>query len=311
MTFTNIQAASVVLMATRNGAAHVVEQVRSVLLQDVSSLQVVLGDDNSTDDTVGVLTAAVVDARLHVIRYPHSSGGAGQSFLRLIRDTDLSAADFVAFSDQDDIWNRDKLERAIAVLDAQGADGYSSAVTAFWPDGRETVLGQNPNPTDLDFLFEGAGQGCTFVLRGDFARKVQRFVCNHRNLLDGVHYHDWLIYAVSRALKKRWVFDPMPSMRYRQHDGNDTGARSALAGVRKRLALIRGGWYGNQVRQMIAIVSTLDATGTAISGDFRALWNHRRNWVRRLSLAALLFRRGRRRFSDRSVLAVSALLGWL
>ncbi|KLD63203.1 glycosyltransferase [Dyella japonica] len=303
--------ASVVLMATYNGGAHVAEQVNSVLSQQCAQLTLIVGDDNSADHTLEVLRHLDGKDRLRVVQYREPSGGAGQSFLRLMRDAELADADFVAFCDQDDVWAGDKISRAAAMLDSQCADGYSSAVTAFWPDGREQVLSQNSNQTDLDFLFEGAGQGCTFVLRGEFARQVQRYVREHQELLGAIHYHDWLVYAVSRALGKRWAFDPEPSMRYRQHDGNDTGARGAFAGVRKRIGLISDGWYANQVRQVIAAISVLDTTGALIPSDFLSIWKRQRDLKRRVHLARVLFMRGRRRSSDRAVLAVAALLGWL
>jgi len=311
MTFENNRPTCIVLMATYNGGLHVAEQVESVLSQEVAPREVVVGDDNSTDNTVEVISAVKAASDLRIIRYTQPSGGAGQNFLRLLADTEVAASDFVAFCDQDDVWNRGKLSQAITWLNREDADCYSSAVTAFWPDGREHVLRQSPRQTDLDFLFEGAGQGCTFVLRGGFARQVQQFVRENRRLLGNIHYHDWLIYAVSRALGKRWVFDQEPSMRYRQHGGNDTGARGALAGVRKRLGLISDGWYASQIQQMIVAVSALDSTGAVIPSDFLVAWNRERGLGRRVQLARMLVKRGRRRLSDRAVLAVSALLGWL
>lgn len=307
----NKSPAGVVLMATYNGRAHVIDQVNSVLSQHHVQLRLIVGDDNSADNTVELLKHLDAGDHVRIVQYPEPSGGAGQNFLRLIRDADIADVDFVAFCDQDDVWGPNKLSRAIAMLDSQCADGYSSSVTAFWPDGRELVLSQNSNQTDLDFLFEGAGQGCTFVLRGEFARQVQRFALEHRALLGAIHYHDWLVYAVSRTLGKRWAFDPEPSMRYRQHDGNDTGARGAFAGARKRIALISNGWYANQVRQLIAAVSALDATNVAIPPDFCTIWRRPQGLRRRAQLARVLFKRGRRRSSDRAVLAVAALLGWL
>lgn len=300
-----------VLLAARNGAQCLIEQVESILSQQHADLRLLIGDDCSDDGAVDALMSNQSDQRLKALGFDKPSGGAGASFLRLLSCADLSSFDFIAFSDQDDVWHADKLARGIAALEECCADGYSAAVTAFWADGREQLLGQNPNRTDLDFLFEGAGQGCTFVLRSEFARQVQQFVCSNRELLSAIHYHDWLVYAASRTLGKRWVFDPVPSMRYRQHGGNDTGARGALAGVRKRLGLIRDGWYASQVRQMIVAVSALDAMKAVIPADFLAIWNCQHGLTRRLQLAGILFKRGRRRFSDRAVLAVSALLGWL
>lgn len=297
-----------VMLAAYNGGPWIASQVDSILVQRKVQLRLLVGDDCSSDGAVDELKSADVE-RIEILRFSVPSGGAGQNFIRIFGGAALEPFEYVALSDQDDLWYPDKLARAICILQSRGADGYSSAVTAFWPDGREQVLCQNSALTDLDFLFEGAGQGCTFVLRGDFARQVQGILRSSPLNLSAVHYHDWLIYAISRALGKQWVFDPEPSMLYRQHTGNDTGARARLAGMKKRLGLIRNGWYANQVRQMIAVVSSLN--DRAIPSDFLAAWNCPEGARRRLWLARILLARSRRRASDRLALAVFSLLGWL
>jgi rhamnosyltransferase len=299
-----------VLLAVYNGKAWISAQMESILAQQGVGIRVLIGDDCSTDGGVERLLADIDDGRrIQATRFSSPSGGAGQSFLRLLCDADLSSIEFLSFSDQDDIWHADKLARAIAMLKSSNADGYSAAVTAFWPSDEEQLLVQSTKITDMDFFFEGAGQGCTFVLRADFARRVQKFVRDNRELLARIHYHDWFCYVCARAFDKGWYFDPEPSMRYRQHGGNDTGARSALAGLRKRLSLIRNGWYADQVRQMLMVAYALNPG--VIPGDFHVIWKQKAGFQRRIKLALILFRRGRRRPSDRLVLMVAALMGWL
>ena len=99
-------------------------------------------------------------------------------------------------------------------------------------------------PTASDFLFEGAGQGCTFVLTADLYERVRRFLLTGGEVTHGIHYHDWLVYALARSWGLHWCFDAQPSLRFRQHAGNDTGARGTLQGVARRLSRIRHGWYG-------------------------------------------------------------------
>lgn len=300
-----------VLLASHDGERWVFDQVDSILSQQGIDLHLLIGDDCSSDATVDIIEAIEANGRMQIIRFNRLSGGAGQSFFRLLREANLSDVGFVAFSDQDDLWHADKLSRAVKMLKVTGADVYSAAVTAFWPDGREQVLKQSPKQTDLDFLFEGAGQGCTFVLRGDFARQIQKFIREYQERLSFIHYHDWLVYAILRALGKRWVFDPQPCLNYRQHGANDTGARGALAGIQKRVSLIRSGWYADQIGQMIGAVSLLEGPRRIIPADFLSAWNRARGLQRRLLLARILFQRGRRRGVDRAVLAASALMGWL
>src|SRR5262249_29950555 len=103
-------------------------------------------------------------------------------------------------------------------------------------------------PTSCDFLFEGAGQGCTFVLTAALYEKVRSFLAANQPLTRSLHFHDWLIYALARSWGQPWYFDARPSMRYRQHAGNDTGARGTLDGIVRRLARIRDGWYRTQLR---------------------------------------------------------------
>lgn len=302
--------AVLVLLASFNGNQWLDAQVQSILRQKNVRIKLVVGDDLSNDTSIDRLrVTAIGDDRIQIIQFQERSGGAGQNFIRLLGVVDISEFDFVSFSDQDDVWDAEKIIRAVGLLNSSNSDGYSSAVTAFWPDGKEKMLKQSDKLSDIDFLFEGMGQGCTFVLGSDFARKIQDFIRTHRGLTLNIHYHDWLIYALSRVMRRRWVFDNQSMMRYRQHEGNDTGARNALAGIIKRIHLIRGGWYSAQVREIIAVASTLCAE--VIPDDFISVWIREDSVQRRLSLAWILLRRGRRRLLDRIVLALSSLLGWI
>ncbi|MFT4248556.1 MAG: glycosyltransferase [Pseudomonas sp.] len=298
-----------VLLASWNGGQWLQPQVESILAQQGVNIRLLIGDDCSKDGSAECVTTALNDDRIEVVTFSEPSGGAGQNFIRTLVGAELTDVDYVAFADQDDIWHADKMLRAVSALKISTACGYSSSVIAFWPDGKEKILEQNPVTTDLDFLFEGAGQGCTFVLAGPFARQVQQLLRNRAVDISNVHYHDWLIYAISRSLGKQWFFDAQPSMRYRQHDGNDTGARGALAGVKKRLGLIRNGWYAKQVQHMLFVSRALNPT--VIPADFLAAWERERGFKRRIKLGSILFKRGRRRSSDRLVLTLAAAMGWI
>jgi hypothetical protein len=161
-----------VLLAARNGANHLERQLRSILSQRDVCVEIHIGDDASTDETAAI-AESLADARIHVHRRPVATGSAAQNFLCLIRDADGSEFDYVSFSDQDDIWMPHKLRRAALEMSRTSADGYSSSVIALWPDGRESVYRQSASLRRADFLFEGAGQGCTFVLASRFFAMVQ------------------------------------------------------------------------------------------------------------------------------------------
>lgn len=298
-----------VVLAYFNGAVWVREQVQSILAQKDVDVRIVVFDDGSTLGLTAAEALAGMSADVEIRTRNIASGGAGQNFLRALTEIDTSQSDFVAFSDQDDVWDRAKLQIAVQRLCESGSAGYSSAVRASWPNGDVKVLGQISEVTDIDFLFEGAGQGCTFVLTRSFADQLKEIISDHARLISGAHYHDWFVYAVSRALAHHWVFDPAPSMMYRQHESNDTGARSSFSGMASRLAKIRNGWYSGQVRIVHQAVQSLDPG--VIPADFEQAFQRRDGLARRIALFRVVIKRGRRRRSDRLILGASALLGWI
>ncbi len=302
-----------VLLAARNGAQWIEEQVESILGQRGVEVALVVGDDASTDDTRVRLTKRWGgDTRVRMRAFETSSGSAGASFQRLMREVDATGFDAVALSDQDDCWLPDKLLAAVDILREQGASGYSAAVRAHWPDGRAAVLGQCPHMRRADFLFEGAGQGCTFVLERGFFQRAQGFLRGDAGRGATMHFHDWMVYVLSRAWNVRWVFDPVPRMDYRQHSGNDIGARGGLAGGSRRLWMIRDGWYAEQIAKASAVYVAAGGCDPLVLSLVREL-EHRaaRGIPASVRLALRLIQDGRRRRVDRAVLACAALARWI
>jgi rhamnosyltransferase len=106
------------------------------------------------------------------------------------------------------------------------------------------------------------------------------------------------------------VFDAKPSLLYRQHAGNDTGARTGVAGGRKRLGLIKSGWYSGQQRALAELLGAARPDDDVIT-RWRQLLEQRRGPVRTLRVAGFCLRGGRRRPFDQIVLVGAALIGWI
>lgn len=302
----------IVLLASYNGVQWIEEQIESILAQQGVDVDLVVGDDVSKDDTCARIAARWAhDPRVRVIVWPESSGSAGANFLRLIRCVDVSQADAIAFADQDDIWWPHKLANGAAALIAAHASGYSAAVQARWDDGRTALLQQSPNKRGADFLFEGAGQGCTFVLDRRFFERIQSFLNSPEGQSVEMHFHDWLVYLLSRAWDEPWVFDPCACMTYRQHASNEIGARSG-SGFLRRLSLIREGWYADQIAKACAAYVTAGGADTNVLHLITDLGQgHMRGRLASMRLALHLLRDGRRRVFDRAVLFVAALQRWI
>jgi rhamnosyltransferase len=301
-----------VLLACCNGERYIQQQLSSILNQRRVEVYIVAGDDASVDRTAEFLQAspALQDGRLKWVPAIEPSGSAGQNFFRLMRANAVDDFDFVAFADQDDVWLENKLERACAALTTSGCSGYSAAVTAEWPDGRRALLQQSSDITRDDFLFEGAGQGSTFVMTAALYTQIRVLLLEHQTLTAGLHYHDWTSYALCRTLAGRWYFDSAPAMFYRQHSDNDTGAKYGSAGARKRLLLIRSGWYGRQIAAVCRLCCAA-APQQATVARWDALLRSPRRWGRNMRIACGCLRGGRRRLMDNFVLTAAALCGYI
>jgi len=300
-----------VLLAARNGSTWIVEQIESILAQVGVDVTLLISDDSSTDDTRSkVIHYVDSDVRVRLTSPGIPTGSAAQNFLWLIRSTVLEGHTFVAFADQDDVWHTDKLSRGIDLMRHCAASGYSCSVNAFWSDGGEMTLGQSDRLTASDFLFEGAGQGCTYVLTAELYLRARAFFAKHESECARLHYHDWAIYALSRSWKLGWAFDRQVMLRYRQHPSNDTGARYSFGGVRRRLSLLGNGWYAEQLH-VIARICSLAAPDDPLIQEWCRILGEPVTFTRRYWIARFCLRGGRRRAADRAILVGAALLGWL
>lgn len=300
-----------VLLAAYNGEEWICEQIASILSQSRVFTSILISDDGSTDETRSLVKNTFEnDPRVTILPQSRPSGSAGQNFFSLIRNTSASNFDYVAFSDQDDVWFPNKLDRAIALLEQNDAVAGSSATLALWPNGSKRLVSLSHPQTRTDYLFEGAGQGCTFLLTRSFYNRVREFLTAHRSLTDRVHFHDWTTYALARSWGLRWIFDSRPSLLYRQHASNDTGARTSIRGVLSRLLLVRSGWYTTQ----LSLLTSICLEAAPNNPDVKTLHNLLSappSLSRKLSLIALCLNGGRRRRTDNLVLIGTCLLGWI
>ncbi|WP_447793407.1 glycosyltransferase [Pseudomonas farris] len=244
-----------VLLAAYNGMQWIEEQLASILDQSAVDVTVYISIDPSTDGTETWCAAyAAEHSEVLVLPAAGSFGGASRNFFRLIRDVDLEGYDFVAFSDQDDIWHSDKLERATQNLLSGRCDAYSSNVTAFWSNGKVQLLDKSQPQVAWDFLFEAAGPGCTYVFSKKLVVRLKTSILANWQQLQDVSLHDWYCYAYARSHGFQWYIDPLPTMHYRQHERNQVGANTGISPLIARYKTIHDGWWFSQVRLITCLV---------------------------------------------------------
>ena len=295
-----------VFLAAYNGMCYLPEQLDSILIQAGVVITVYLSVDASLDGTEAWLDGrALEDDRVAVLSHGRHFGSAARNFFRILHEVDFSEFDYVAFADQDDIWELDKLIRHADLIKQHHADGVSSNVAAFWPNGKEKLLVKSQPQKKLDYLFESAGPGCTFLMTPWLVNKVQEQLLDANSPARDVALHDWLTYAICRAHGKRWVIAEQPSVRYRQHGNNVVGANVGVKAAWARLLKIRLRWYRNEV-QKIAQVSQRISESNNI-GELVQLLKYN-NFFTRFKLLKFV-PQARRSGVDRMALALAIVVG--
>ena len=290
-------------MATHNGMSWLMDQVETVLSQSEVEVKLYVSDDVSSDGTFEFLNnLSKQDQRVFLL--PQKKiGSAGRNFYRLIEEVNLDDCEYVAFSDQDDIWESNKLIRHIKLAEQHQADGVSSNVLAFWADGSQKLIVKSQSQKKWDFLFESAGPGCSFLMTQWLVTKVREQLMDEHSPANSVVLHDWLTYAVCRAYGHKWIIDSKPSILYRQHQNNVIGANRGLKAKWVRLIKLKQGWYRTEVTKVSQVCAAISGEAEIIKIVYLLT---RRNIISQLKLLFFVSQ-ARRKGLDRLVLIILVL----
>lgn len=317
-----------IVMATRNGAAHLAAQLDSFAAQSHTDWSLDVSDDGSSDATRQILSAfrAAHPGRVRVFDGPGQ--GAAANFLtaaaRAVADAPGAA---LGFADQDDVWLPDKLARAAHWIAEQdragqemGQDVGQGAVPAVWvcrtvltdaalrPIGESRVFARPPAFGNA--LVQNILAGNTIVLSPAGAAALARTV---PAALDArVPYHDWWVYQVMTGIGARIGMEPEPLVLYRQHGTNTLGHHGPVRGRLKRLGIVAKRDYSSWISANLTALRAHDGMLTPEARrTLRQVMMARRRGGQ--ALAAALPRLGLHRQSPRGdqMLRMMALTGRL
>lgn len=209
-----------VAMTTYNGSKYLHEQIDSILNQSEKDFELVICDDCSSDDTLDILyNYAKNDSRVHVFENEKNLGYV-KNFEKAIT---LCKGDYIALSDQDDIWLPEHLS---VLFENIKSGGYSLVgANALLVDSNNNDLGSklinnNTLPNDKsDFetmlLYRNVFQGAAILFDKAILDKALPFPENMK-------YHDWWLALVASENNGVNYVD-VPILRYRQHGNNASG----------------------------------------------------------------------------------------
>ena len=210
-----------VVMATYNGERYLRDQLESIIKQTLKLDEVIVCDDSSTDSTVEILEQYRID---HQIKFYVNKNRLGliKNFKNAV--SRVKDGNYIALSDQDDVWFPDKLEKCAKALKA--IDQLNIPCMAhsdlLYVDAEDNIispsfrksLGQHKYAQNLQTLLYGNFvNGCTAIfnpaLKESFLAMPDQITLNH----DG-----WMALLAFTFGQVAYVNEPL--VRYRKHHSN-------------------------------------------------------------------------------------------
>ena len=215
------------MMATYNGELYIREQINSILEQSYTNWKLFIRDDGSTDGTRDIISQYSVQYPEKVIlvedeRCCHS---AKLNFSTLYEV--VEPADYYAFSDQDDIWEKEKLKKLVEMMESHrkkptliyhdlklvDKNKYEIARSFFEYSG--LFLKSECNIQQI--LMYNCVPGCTMLFNDELKRQIVEISPN-------CIMHDWWILLATICLQGNVIYCDEQLGLYRQHGNNEVGA---------------------------------------------------------------------------------------
>lgn len=206
-----------IAMATYNGSKFLNQQLDSIINLTYKCTELIIVDDCSSDNTIEIINSYI--DKYHWIKLYQNviNIGAVKSFEKAIN---LCSGDYIALSDQDDVWFPNKLqtlldnieENLLIHSDAVLVDEHMNIVA----NSYFSTIKNKKLSGFTDYLLMNNVTGCTML----FSRKLFELAMP---IPEGFYIHDHYLAIVASFHGTIKLLDE-PLVYYRQHDSNSIGA---------------------------------------------------------------------------------------
>lgn len=217
-----------IMMATYNGEKYIKEQINSILAQTYTDWKLYISDDGSTDKTVNIIKEyeRQYPEKIFVVSSEKKFHSAKKNFSYLFHI--IPKAEYYAFCDQDDIWEKNKLSKLLTYVMAKQ---NNEKVLVY----HDMKLGSTKQKVFSNSFFEYSGfqlndqlslqqillynivPGCSML----FNHKVRECI---KEIPEACIMHDWWVLLVTICFGGQIIFCKETLSLYRQHEENQIGA---------------------------------------------------------------------------------------
>lgn len=229
------------ILAYYEGSKFIIEQIQSILNQDNNNfeLHLFISDDCSEKEFLNLENYNLTNSNNFKIFYRKNSKNYGYAlnFLYALNSVQEDF-DYYCFSDQDDIWNRNKIINAvkkIQVLPNEDPILYCGRST-YYDKHCKNKLGNSISfqrkPTFKNAIIQNIAGGNTMVMNKVGRNLVTSSIYKNFNIVS----HDWWCYQLISGSGGHIIYDQSSYIKYRQHKKNFIGANTSFT---KRVFRIR------------------------------------------------------------------------
>lgn len=225
MTYKDMSSGTVlILLSTYNAEKYLIEQLESLRMQTYPNIKVIIRDDGSKDNTLSMLEKFCTKHETFSY-YQGENLGAKGSFFNLIKNAKDEICEYYALCDQDDVWEKDKVEKAVSTIrniqynhDERLPLLYCSTTKLVDANLNQlpNQISHNKKPSFYNSLIENIVTGCTTLMNHDMYEIMLKHIPNYCIM------HDWWMYLLA-TYYGYLIYDRQSYILYRQHGDNVMG----------------------------------------------------------------------------------------
>lgn len=204
-----------IVLATYNGEAYLAKQLESLVQQTYTNIEIIAVDDGSSDKTVEIL-------REQASRHPNMKVFINEANLGFIKNFErgctLSGGELIAFCDQDDYWDKTKIEKMVAAIEHYSIVYCDSLVCNERLQPAGTKISDIVNFKSWNNCLQLAVFCRTYAHAMMFRRSL---LSSAYPFLNVIPPDWWLPYLSTFYGGMKYLSEPL--VLYRQHAGNVTG----------------------------------------------------------------------------------------
>ena len=261
-----------IAMATYNGAKYIEEQLQSIIHQTYSNLEIVIVDDCSKDNTVEIVEQYQQEYPFIRLYVNEQNSGVTKTFETAIQEC---SGEFIAISDQDDIWELNKIE--ILVNEIGEHDAVYSNSLLVDASGQSlnksftTIMNMKTYYSGAPFLLSNSVPGHTILMKQEFVQNILPFP--PKMLFDL-----WIGFCAAGNNGIKFVDKTL--VKYRQHETNTIGTRDSKNKKKKESIQAQFEFKLNELKTLATAPIKDERTKLILQkmiGHFHQKWSFKRS----------------------------------